>query len=44
MRRAFLIDEWRVDTILDQGRLVLNCFVNNGVEFVIGHDFQEIGH
>src|SRR5215204_6141064 len=44
MRRAFLIGEGRGDTVFDQGRLMLDRLVDDGVELMVGHDFQEVGH
>jgi len=38
MRRAFLIDKRRVDTVLDQGRLVLYRLMHDGVQAIIRHD------
>ena len=43
MRRAFLVDERWIDTILDEGRLMFHRFVHDGVDLVIGHDLEEIG-
>lgn len=44
MRRAFLVDEGRVDTVANQGWLMLDGFMHDGVELVVGHDHEKIGH
>ena len=38
VRRSFLVDEWRVDPVLDKCRLVLDRLVNDSVESVVRHD------
>lgn len=44
VRSALLIDEGRIHAVLDQGRLMLDRLVNNGVEPMIRHDLQHIDH
>ncbi len=44
MRRAFLVDERRIEGVLDPCRLMFDGFVHDRVELVIGHDLQKIGH
>src|SRR5262245_25535994 len=44
MRDPLLIDERRIDAVFDQRRLVLNGFVHDRVELMIGHDFEKYGH
>jgi hypothetical protein len=44
VRRAFLIDKRRVDAVFDQGRLMFHRFMDDGVEPVLGHDLQQVGH
>ena len=44
MRRAFLVDEGWVDAVFDQRRLVLDGFVHDRVQLVVGHDFEKMRH
>ena len=44
MRRALLIDKRRIDSVFNQRRLMLDRFVNDGVEPMIGHDLEHAGH
>src|SRR5690348_14584188 len=39
VRRAFLIDEGRIDSVFDQCGLMLHCFVDDCVELMIRHGF-----
>src|SRR5437762_11590155 len=43
-RYALLADIRRVDAVLDEGRLMLEGFVDNGVETIVGHHLQDGGH
>ena len=43
VRRAFLIDERWVDSVLNECGLVLHSFVHNGVKLVVGHHLEETG-
>ncbi len=43
MRRAFLIDERWIDSVLNERGLVLHSFVHNGVKLVVGHHLEETG-
>ena len=42
MGRAFLVDERRIDSVFDQGRLVLDSLMHDGVQLVVGHDLEEM--
>ena len=44
MRRTFLVDKGRIDTVANQGRLVLDSFMDDRVELVFGHDHEKICH
>src|ERR671924_1423999 len=44
MRRTFLVDKGRVDTVANQSRLVLDGFMHDSVELVFGHDHEKICH
>src|SRR5882724_4467949 len=41
---ALLADVRWVDAVLDEGRLMLDRFVDNGVETIVGHHLQDGGH
>src|SRR5580700_11475965 len=43
-RYALLADVRRVDAILDQGRLMLDRFMDDGVKTIICHHLQDGGH
>src|SRR5438874_12093859 len=44
MRDAFLIDVRRVHSVFNEGRLVLDRLVHDGVELMIRHDRKHVGH
>ena len=43
MRRTFLVDKRRIDTVLDEGRLMFHRFVHKRVEFLISHGLEKVG-
>src|SRR5947208_16121499 len=44
MRGAFLIDVWRVHSVFNEGRLMFDGLVYDGVELMIRHDRKHVGH
>ena len=44
VRRAWVVHVRRIDTVADQRWLVLDGFMDNGVEFVVCHGFQNVRH
>ena len=44
VRRALLIDKRRVDSVLDQCRLVFHRFMHDGIEPIVGHHLQKKSH
>lgn len=42
MRRTFLVNERRIDSVLDEGRLVLDRLMHDGVQLVVRHDLEEM--
>ena len=40
---ALLADVRRVDAVLDQGRLMLDRFMDDGVQTIVGHHLQDVG-
>ena len=43
MGRALLVNERRIDSVFDEGRLVLDSLMHDGIELVVGHDLEEMG-
>ena len=42
MGRAFLVNERRIDSIFDEGGLVLDSLMHDSVQLVVDHHFEEM--
>ena len=42
MRRAFLVDERWIDSVLDEGRLMFHRFVHDGISLLSAMTFRKL--